>query len=495
MGRPAGYQWQPLGLDSDPVPGDPVRISQEAQHLASVAAQISSQVSTLRGIASNGEECGDHADVIRSSASDLADQLGKVVGRYQKVSSILSSWVPDLEQAQSMSIQALNQAEAPYQQLQSLQNQTVPSGANLTSGQQQQVQDHHNAVQRAQGELDAARALLHRATTLRDSSGSNHAGQIRKACDDGMKDHHHWWDGFTSWISGAWNWTVHHWASILKDICTVLEIIATILAIIALFIPGLDIIVILGIAATALALVGRTVLAATGHGSWFDVLLDAFALLTFGAGKIIGNLMRGTFTATEDVAKGLIQVERDASLFGKAGNVLGKASDMIENSAVVKSAVRFIDRIGLGGVAKGITGLVDNVAGRIGKLGLSALEKASPSLAKTLATVSEDIRPLETALYGGEEKSLMMTRNMAAIVARFPESPAIAELSSKFSTLLNIQRGIFGSAVAVDQWDKWVGGFSWYGDNSEVPIINLHIPGTDFYSNFKDSWTIKGSSG
>jgi len=495
MGRPAGYQWQPLGLDSDPVPGDPARISEEAQHLASVASQISSQVTTLRGIASNSEECGDHADVIRSSASDLADQLDKVVGRYQKVSTILTSWVPDLEQAQSMSVQALNQAEGPYGQLQSLQNQTVPSGSNLTPDQQQQVQDHKNSVQRAQGQLDAARALLHRATTLRDNSGGHCAGQIRKACDDGMKDHHHWWDSFTSWISGAWDWTVHHWASILKDICTVLEIIATILAIIALFIPGLDIIVILGIAATALALAGRTVLAATGHGSWFDVALDAFALLTFGAGKIVGNLMRGAFNATEDVAKGLITAERDASLFGKAGNVLGKAADMVENNAVVKGAVNFLDRIGRGGLGKGISGLADNVAGRIAKLGVSALEKASPSLEKTLATVSEDIKPLETALYGGEEKSLMMTRNMAAIVARFPESPAIAELSSKFNTLLNIQRGIFGSAVAVDQWDKWVGGFSWYGNSSEVPVINLHIPGTEFYSNFKDSWTIKGSSG
>jgi len=97
MGRPAGYQWRPLGLDSDPVPGDPARISDEAGHLASVAAEITSQVAALRQISSDGTEVGQHADKIRSSASDLADQLDKLVGRYQKVSSILNSWVPDLE--------------------------------------------------------------------------------------------------------------------------------------------------------------------------------------------------------------------------------------------------------------------------------------------------------------------------------------------------------------------------------------------------------------
>jgi hypothetical protein len=52
----------------------------------------------------------------------------------------------------------------------------------------------------------------------------------------------------------------------IKDICAVLEVIATILAV-ALFIPGLDIIVALAIAVTALALAGRTLLAATGNGS------------------------------------------------------------------------------------------------------------------------------------------------------------------------------------------------------------------------------------
>ncbi len=31
MGRPPGYQWEPLGLDSDPVPGDPGQISQEVE--------------------------------------------------------------------------------------------------------------------------------------------------------------------------------------------------------------------------------------------------------------------------------------------------------------------------------------------------------------------------------------------------------------------------------------------------------------------------------
>jgi membrane-bound lytic murein transglycosylase len=120
VGRPPGYQWEPLGLDSDPVPGDPGRISEEASHLAAVAKQISSQVTELNKIANGGADGalkGAYADKIHSSAADLAGQRGKVVGRYQTVSTAQTSWIPELEQAQKMSLQALNEAEGPYTKL------------------------------------------------------------------------------------------------------------------------------------------------------------------------------------------------------------------------------------------------------------------------------------------------------------------------------------------------------------------------------------------
>jgi hypothetical protein len=260
MGRPAGYEWRPLGLDSDPVPGDPAQVSDEAGHLASVAAEITSQVAALRQIASDGTEVGQHADKIRSSASDLADQLGKLVGRYQKVSSILNSWVPDLEQPQ--------------------------------------------------GELAAAHALLDRATTLRDTPGSHHASLINRACDDGMKDHHSLWGDITGFFSHAWSWVAGHWSQILADVCTVLEGLATILAIVVFacvqFLPGIDIAVDALVAASLFmtlgAAVGRGILAGTGHGSWLDFALDVFSLATFGAGRVAGALAEGAVLPAAEAA-------------------------------------------------------------------------------------------------------------------------------------------------------------------------------------------------
>jgi hypothetical protein len=312
MGRPAGCQWQPLGLDSDPVPGDPAQISQEAQHLASVAAEITSQVAALRKIGSDGTEVGEHADKIRSQANSLAGQLDKLVGRYTKVSAALSGWVPELEQAQAMSLQALNQAEGPYQKLH--QTVVLPSGPHLTDQQKQSIQDYHNSMQQAQAQLADAQALLTKATTLRDDSGNHYANVINNACNDGMRDHSSLFGSIFGFFTGVFHWVADHWSQIVADVCTVLEVVATVLAIaafiIAQFLPGIDVLV--DIAAgmvlastimTGAALGGRILLAATGHGSWMDVAVDAFALATFGLGRVAGAAARALVPGAEAASR------------------------------------------------------------------------------------------------------------------------------------------------------------------------------------------------
>jgi len=348
MGRPAGYQWQPLGWTEDPVPGEPARITEEAQHLASVAGQIADQVRALKQIAADGTEIGAHADKIRSNADSLASELDKLVGRYQQVSSILTSWVTDLEQAQSMSIQALDQAEGPYKQL----NQTValPGGNNLTPQEQQGIDNYHRAMRQAQGQLDEATALLNRAIALRDSSGASHANQINNACNDGMRDHHSLWGSVESFFAGQFSFITKNWSQIVGDICTVLEVLATIAAIaafiLAQFVPGLDVLadalVVGAFYATSAALAGRLLLAATGHGSWLDVIVDALAVASFGVGRGMAKIGE----------KLLPQAERASQLALKSKYLTdlatdGKFSGLIRNFASLQgiSPIEAIDRL------------------------------------------------------------------------------------------------------------------------------------------------------
>lgn len=479
MGRPTDWT---LLADCDPVPGDPGQVAAEARHLSTVAQEIQGQVARLRAIANDHSDLkGQYVEKLKSAASDVAESLDKVFGRYQKVSSALNRWVPELEYAQAESLKALTEAQEAYSQQLRLGQPTARNPSKPETDQQKQT-DHRrqSSLNQADHDLAAARTRLNNAINHSNTNAQDRAADIRNAIDDGVADS--WWDDFKGFVD--------RYAWLVKDICTVLEVIATILAVIALFIPGLNVIVVLAIAATALALIGRTMLAAAGDGSWMDVALDAFALATFGFGKLAGSLMKGTFVASEDVAKGLIQAERDSSMLGKAGNLAGRAADLVQSNPLTKAAVSFLDRAGLGRLGEGLAGLTEKTSGLLGRASAAVLEKASPSLDKTLATVSEDIKPLQTALYGGEKENLMLARKMSAIAARFPENSKIAQLGSTFAKQLNLSRGAFGAGVAADQWDKWAGGFGLEGPGG--PVADLHIPGTGFYARFKESWTTEG---
>jgi hypothetical protein len=196
MGRPPGYQWQPLGLGTDPVPGDPQAITAEAAHLASVARTITGQIAAMRKIASDSTETGQHAETIRATALSLAGSLQAVATRYAKVSSALSGWAPELEQAQALSLRALNEAEAPYTRLH--QAVMLPSGSNLTAVQKQEIAGYHASMRRAQEQLDAAGALLARAVALRDTQAAYWAAKINQASNDSLTDHESWWSDITS---------------------------------------------------------------------------------------------------------------------------------------------------------------------------------------------------------------------------------------------------------------------------------------------------------
>lgn len=374
MGRPAGYQWEPLGLDSDPVPGDPAQISQEARHLASVAAEITNQVAALRKIGSDGTEVGEHADKIRSQANSLAGQLDKLVGRYTKVSAALSGWVPELEQAQAMSIQALNQAEGPYQKLH--QTVVLPSGPNLTTQQKQSITNYHNSMQQAQAQLADAQALLTKATTLRDDSGNHYANVINNACNDGMRDHSSLFGSIFGFFTGVFHWVADHWSQIVADVCTVLEIVATILAIaafiIAQFIPVLDVLVdglvLASMIATGAALGGRIALAVTHHGSWMDVALDAFALLTFGTGRIAGTIARGLLPGAEAASKLAMTSEALTEFAEGAGKgaEMARFADLEGTDAVEmiqKLAPKLASKITEGAELKGFAKVMMNIGG------------------------------------------------------------------------------------------------------------------------------------
>lgn len=299
MARPA--DWQPLA-DSDPVPGDPVGIAQEASHLASVADQIASQVAVLRKIAaSQGDEAGQHAGKLQSSASDTADQLDKVSGRYRQTAAALNAWVPELEYAQSQSIKALAAAQDAHARQSASQAAIGPAGGHPTPAEQQAEHARKQRNQQATADLSAAHGMLNDAVNHRDQKASETAGKIQSAISAEADS---WWDSFSGWVSDH--------ADIIKKIADIAGIVATVCGLLSLVVGWIPIVgqilaaVLDTIAtlATAVALICHLLLWVTGNGSWVDCVVDVIALLTLGMGRVFAKTGEEGFTAARAATRG-----------------------------------------------------------------------------------------------------------------------------------------------------------------------------------------------
>lgn len=449
MGRPAGNQWQPLGWDTDPVPGDPEVITEEARLLASVAEQINGQIEALKKISSDQTNFGRTADAIRSSASDLVGTLQVVAERYHRVSSALTGWVGELEQAQSMSIRALDQAEAPYAQLNHVV--ALPSGGNLTAAQQQGIEKYHAAMQRAQGAVDDAKALLNQAISLRDEQGGYYASKINGAADDALRDSR--WDKFKSWVSDNARW--------LRTLAKVLGDIVAGLALVCLLIPGVDLLLIAAIALTAMLLMVHTMLAATGNGSWLDVAIDVIGIATLGYGLEVADSVEGA----EGTARSLAEAEQ-TSMFRSALES-GPYSDALHLFLSQVDADGNLTRIG----ELGISNLWDAILAEAPKL--PEEEEALTGWAKTAAqfkagrsTWKSWDNMIDTFTHGADPGIAKSAESIDTLRESFSTVKAVTGMTGANAAYLIGNATVLGDADAGLGWgggyDNWKDSISDY---------------------------------
>jgi hypothetical protein len=475
MARPT--DWSPLA-GSDPVPGVPQRIAEEAARLSSVAQEIQAQAARLRAIASgHSVEKGLHVDKLKSASADVADSLDKVIGRYQKTSAALSGWVPELEYAQSQSLKALAAAQDAAAHQKASQPLSYPPGYQETVQDKQNDQARANALNQANNDLAAARQMLDNATSYRDQKAAETANKIESAIHDGVTDS--FWSDLGDFFSSIGNWVKNNWVWLVKDICTALEVLATILAIIALFIPGLDIIVLIGIALTAVALAGRVALAVTGNGSWLDVGLDALALLTFGAGKIIGGMLKGEtaaarLAATAEQTSARLQMLQDAE----------PELDLFR-SLITHDGPEVLSELGRSGVQSTLKAIAEATRlPEFGELGEGGLKAALQPEA-----IMEGLKTfLPRIAAGGDEFGRTTVQTLAYIGEHFPQVDISAAQS-----WLNIYRLNFGIGMAPSVIAQIAGGLEIDGPGGPT-FINWHIPVIgEFWTKYVDgSWTTHG---
>ncbi len=281
-------QWELLGVDSDPLPGDPYDVTVEARHYNDTAEAIKEQVARLRNIEQGSNELvGKYAPELAKGAGELADDLDKATGRFDTVAAQLKRWSPVLDDGRAQTKTYLDQAVAQQSAINASQppsSPVDPKDAAATTAEDKRKTAHGDATSALSGIVNRFNSYLDGVHRTADDV----AHQINDAADDKLKNHR--FDGFRQWV--------HEHAEMLKFIADVLTFIATIVIVAVLLLSNpAGWLVLVAMSLTLGAMLIHTTLAAQGDGSWVDVGLDAFALLTMGGGAMAGALAKGARSA------------------------------------------------------------------------------------------------------------------------------------------------------------------------------------------------------
>jgi len=290
MGNPnsrAG-QWELLGEDSDPLPGNPDDVRGDATHYRTIANKIDAQVARLEKMASGSNELvGKYAPKLKEAAEDLRDDLEKTHGRFTTVAEQLAVWLPVLTDGRTDTAAYLKRAETAHSTMVANKPPDSPPDPDDEDATTKETARKKHYGTASSDLADAKREYDKYIHGVR-STGDAVAKKISDASHDKLKNHR--FDGLRKWV--------HDHADLLKQIANVLTWIATALVVVALFATGIgELLTVLAIVATAGALLIHTALAANGDGSWTDVAIDVVCLLTMGAGKALTTSAKVARTA------------------------------------------------------------------------------------------------------------------------------------------------------------------------------------------------------
>ncbi|MBV7250063.1 putative T7SS-secreted protein [Streptomyces sp. S-2] len=293
MARPR--DWTPL-REGDPVPGDPDGVRRQVKHMKKIAEYLRTQAASLAAMADADNLKGKYAEKLSEDARGLGRKLDLAEDRYREVKGHLGGWAEDLEEFQKRADRALRDAREAQRTIDSHESRADDPPRPSTDKPAEKPADtpkEDPRLKQAKEDLQDARTRLDSAESDYQERASHYARKIRSSIDDDMKDS--WWNDFKAWVADA-EW-LSKFAEIASWACTVLSVVAI------FFPPAGGIVMALTVATMAI----NALQAATGNGSWLNVVMDlgAFKLARVGtqAAKAIAGLQKNSRGTAAGLAK------------------------------------------------------------------------------------------------------------------------------------------------------------------------------------------------
>ena len=427
MTRP--FDWMPLA-ETDPLPGDPDAITLESGRLVRLGDDMRTQAARLRQIGADTSLVGAYAEELRSASGDLAQDLDKVAGRYERVASALKDWAPELAVAQAETLKARTKALEAEQLRQA--NSDGPAWGAPWSHLPLTPTAGRPALDEASQLFADAQRVLQSALEHAAVRGRHYANLIDEA-NDIFKDGR--WDNFKDWADRN--------ADCIDDWSNALGWVATAAAVGAIFIPGANVLALgylatalstTAIAATGAAAVGHLTLASTGNGSWIDVGLDVFALVTLGVGL--------------HATRGVIRAQQAMRIAAAAEAERATVEAVVRsNRASIHAAERVLQRATSSEAAKATAReTLESIYDDAAEVGARAAQQIG-------AAPLPETKLLQRAVIGDREMAGHWN-DIRALGSRFTSSPTVAEVAELGERAYRVGQTSYAAATVVDLASK-----------------------------------------
>jgi len=284
------HDWTPLGISEDPIPGDPDGVWDAKTALEKTVSAIEAAVDGIRNVSTGSTiDIGDSdsVDEFRDQADDVAEKLEKAKPRYEVAATALRDYYFELVEAQKLSVEALDDAEAAQSDVSSAESSVDDAEADSP--------EHETATTKlglANTALSDAKAKLKKAEGIRDAAAKKAKDDIHNKIEhDDVKDS--FWDN----MSGV--------ADILSNISTVLGVLALVVNCIPVIGQALSVVLgALALITGALALILHLGAAIDNGEGWDAVVFDAIGVATFGIGRAFTAGAKGLSLASRSLAWG-----------------------------------------------------------------------------------------------------------------------------------------------------------------------------------------------
>lgn len=306
--RPEDFQL--VGMDSDPTPGDPDLIQGVMKRYRDIGDAAEKALNVLKKDGSISQGRGSAMDALKDKiGDDLPDKLTKTVTSYHDAAQAYSDYMPRLREAQDTFDRAVDQAQSAAPQANQVPKEL---SATPTDAEKSAARSTQDAIDAGKAQLGAARSLADQARTMRESAQRQCADVLDRAAQEAIPERN----------------IFQKIADFFKDFPFVQILLAALVAVVAVFFP-----VVGALLGGALFLFNQVVASQTGGIKAGDFVLGLIGIVPGGALLKLGG------KAVQAIAPAAVAAVKSSGFITKTAGTITKVSESLTNSKIVSGVL------------------------------------------------------------------------------------------------------------------------------------------------------------